>query len=368
MSVGHNAWTIFKVVVARLRFIAVFVVAALLVGYWDNIRAHVDKWTRPASNYAKADAHEEWYCPMHPQVVRSRPGQCPICNMDLKKRDPKERAGAVTDRVQLSPYRLALANVGTTAVAYKPLVREVRALGVLDYDETRLANISARVAGRADELFLTYTGQSVKAGDPVYSLYSPEVFTAQREYLQARKRVNELPRDATAEVRADASAIYNASMQKLVLWGISREQLDRLDREFDASGKVPTHFTVTSPITGTVVRKEINPGQYLQVGQSAYAVADLSTLWLKAKIYEADIPLVRVGQRVDVQVESLPDERIRATVTYLAFALDPQTRTLDARIEVPNKDLRVRPGMFATAVIKAPAVPTTQAAPTTTKA
>jgi multidrug efflux pump subunit AcrA (membrane-fusion protein) len=281
--------------------------------------------------------------------------------MELKKREPGEKAAAVTDRVQLSPYRLALANVATTPVAYRPLVREVRALGVLDYDETKLANIAARVAGRADELFLTYTGQAVKAGDRVYSLYSPEVFTAQREYLQARKRVNDLPRDAGAETRADASAVYNASMQKLVLWGISREQLDKLDKDFDASGKVPTHFTVTSPITGTVVRKEINQGQYLQVGQSAYAVADLSSLWLKAKIYEADIPLVRIGQRVSVQVESLPDESIQATVTYMAFALDPQTRTLDARIEVPNKDLRLRPGMFATAIIKAPAAPTTGA-------
>src|SRR4051812_32106715 len=366
MSVGHNAWTIFKVVVARLRFIAVFVVAALLVGYWDNIRAHVDKWTRPASNYAKADAHEEWYCPMHPQVVRSRPGQCPICNMDLKKRDPKEKAAAVTDRVQLSPYRLALANVATTAVAYRPLVREGRALGVLDYNETRLANIAARVAGRADELFLTYTGQSVKAGDPVYSLYSPEVFTAQREYLQARKRVNDLPANASADIRNDASAVYNASMQKLVLWGISREQLDKLDKEFDASGRVPTNFAVNSPITGIVVKKEINPGQYLQVGQSAYAVADLSSLWLKAKVYEADIPLVKIGQKVEVVVDALPNEKVQATVTFLAFTLDPETRTLDARIEVPNADLRLKPGMFATAMIKAPAVATT--APATAQA
>src|SRR3954467_12926921 len=344
--------TVVKMVFARLRFVAIFVIAALLVGYWDNIKAHVDKWTRPPIHYAAADAHDEWYCPMHPQVVRSQPGQCPICNMDLKKREPGERAAAITDRIQLSPYRLALANVATTPIVYKPLVREGRALGVLDYDETRLANISARVAGRADELFLTYTGQGVKAGDPVYSLYSPEVFTAQREYLQARKRVNDLPHDASAEARADATAVYNASMQKLVLWGIAREQLDKLDKEFDASGKVPTNFVVTSPITGTVVRKEINPGQYLQVGQTAYAVADLSTLWLKAKVYEADIPLLKVGQAVEVSVESLPDLRVRATVTYLAFALDPQTRTLDARVEVPNKDSRLRPGMFATAVIK----------------
>ncbi len=363
MSTKHSILTVTKVILARLRFVGIFIVAALVVGYWDSIKAHVDKWTRPASSYGEAVAGDEYYCPMHPQVVRSQPGSCPICNMDLKKRDPKDKASAVADRVQISPRRLALAGVGTTAVAYRPLVREVRALGVLDYDETRLANISARVAGRADELFLTYTGQAVKAGDPVYSLYSPEVFTGQREYLQARKRVTDLPADATPETRGDASAVYNASMQKLVLWGISREQLDKLDKEFDSAGKVPTHFSVTSPITGIVVRKDVNPGQYLQVGQSAYSVADLSVLWLRAKLYEMDIPLVKVGQKVSVVVDALPNERFEANVTFLAFALDPETRTLDARIQVANKEMRLRPGMFATAMIKVPAVATT--APTT---
>lgn len=348
----RQVWTVLKVLVARLRFLAIFLVAGLIVGYWDHIKNHVDKWTRPANQYVSSDSHEEWYCPMHPQVKRSVPGQCPICNMDLKKREPGELS-AVPGRVQLTPQKLSLAGIATTQASYRPLVREVRALGVLDYDETRLANIAARVAGRADELFLTYTGQSVKAGDSVYSLYSPEVFTAQREYLQARKRVNDLPGDASAEQRADASAVYNASMQKLVLWGISREQLDKLDKEFDSTGKVPTNFVVTSPITGIVVKKEINPGQYLQVGQSAYTVADLSTLWLRAKIYEADIPLVKIGQKVQVLVEAMADQPIEARVTFVAFTLDPETRTLDARIEVPNKELRLRPGMFATAVIRA---------------
>ncbi|HSI37388.1 MAG TPA: efflux RND transporter periplasmic adaptor subunit, partial [Tepidisphaeraceae bacterium] len=319
--------------------------------------ARVDKWTRPDHAYGQTAPGEDYYCPMHPQVVRTQPGLCPICSMDLKKRTPGERAAAVRDRVQLSPHRVAMAGVATTPVAFKPLVRHVRALGLLDYDETRLANISARVAGRADELFVTYTGQSVKAGEPVYSLYSPEVFTAQREYLQARKRVNDLPADAAPEARADASAVYNASMQKLVLWGIAREQLDKLDKEFDASGKVPTHFPVASPLAGIVVRKDVTPGQYLQVGQSAYTIADLSSLWLRAKVYEADIPLVHIGQKVSVTVDALPNEPLTGTVTFVAFALDPETRTLDARIEVPNKDLRLRPGMFATARISVPAMP-----------
>src|SRR6476620_8919091 len=102
MTTAQKAWTVTGIFLARLRFVSIFVVAALLVGYWDNIKARVDKWTRPASNFAAVDAHDEWYCPMHPQVVRSQPGQCPICSMDLKKREPGERAAAITDRIQLS--------------------------------------------------------------------------------------------------------------------------------------------------------------------------------------------------------------------------------------------------------------------------
>src|SRR5688572_18568782 len=122
MSGTQKAWTVLTIVLARLRFVAIFVVAGLIVGYWDHIKNHVDKWTRPASHFVAAGEQDEYYCPMHPQVVRSQAGVCPICNMDLKKREPGERAAAVTDRVQLSPYRMALANVATTPVAYRPLV------------------------------------------------------------------------------------------------------------------------------------------------------------------------------------------------------------------------------------------------------
>ena len=209
--------------------------------------------------------------------------------------------------------------------------------------------------GAQDELYLTYTGQEVKAGTRSIRSTARRSSRPSGSTCRRDSGVNELPKDAGAEARADASAVYNASMQKLVLWGVSREQLDKLDKEFDATGKVPTHFTVTSPITGTVVRKEITQGQYLQVGD-AYAVADLSSLWLKAKVYEADIPLVKVGQRVEVQVESLPNRTIRATVTYLSFRWIRRRGRSTRGWRCRTKGLVLRPGMFATAIIKVPAV------------
>jgi membrane fusion protein, copper/silver efflux system len=353
-----NVWTVTKVIFARLRFLAVFVFAALIVGYWDDIRNHVDKWTRPEVAPAVAGVSDvEYYCPMHPNVVRPEPGNCPTCGMPLVRRAKGEAQvlpANVMARVQISPQQVALAGVQTTPVEYRKLVRQINAVGVLDYAETKVAQLSARVAGRADKLFLEYTGHPVAVGDPVYALYSPEVYTAQREYLLARKRVNDLPADAPPANKSDAAAVYNATMQKLVLWGISTKQLEQMDHEYDQTGKIPTQLIVTSPISGVVIRKDIYEGGYVNVGDKPYTIADLSELWLRAKIYENDVPLVHVGQEVQVVVEALPNETFKGSVTYLSFQLDPQTRTLDARIEVKNDDLRLRPGMFAHAVVRVP--------------
>ena len=377
----QNAGAVTKVVFARLRFLSVFLIAGFIVGYWDDIKNHWDKWTRPpvAPDVLAAEKASdiEYYCVMHPNVVRSEPGACPICGMPLVKRRKGEAVKLPEDvlaRVQLSPQRIALAGIQTTKVEPRYLVRQIHTLGVLDYNETKIARLSAWVAGRADELFVQYVGQAVKKDDPVYSLYSPDVYTALKEYLASRERVNELPKDATPETRDDAAAVYNASLQKLVLWGISQKQLDQIDHEYDQTRKIATHLVATSPISGIVVGKEIFEGGYVNVGDKPYTIADLSTLWLQLKLYERDVPLVKIGQPVDVTVEALPNQVFHGTVTFKAFQLDPQTRTLDARVEVANPDLRLRPGMFADASIGVPltdkgeaAAPATQpaTAPTT---
>ncbi len=357
----HEIWAVTQVVLARLRFIMVFLIAALVVGYWDNIKNHVDKWTRPAvapdSLVDASKATIEYYCSMHPHVIRSEPGNCPICGMPLSKREKGHAVRLPEDvlaRIQLTPTRIALANVKTSPVEYRSLTYEVSAAGVLDYNETKLARISARVAGRADKLFVTYVGQLVKQGEPLYSLYSPEVFTALREYLSVQKRSANLPADAGADAKADATTVLEASKQRLLLWGVTEKQLAEFAAEYQKDGKVESHITITSPISGVVVAKNLLEGGYIQAGQNVFTVADLSTLWLQARIYERDVPLVSVGDAVSVDVDSLPNQPFTGKVTYLSFQIDPQTRTLDARVEVMNPDLRLRPGLFATAMMQIP--------------
>lgn len=355
----HQIGTVARVFAARLRFVGVFVIAALLVGYWDDIRNHIDKWTRPAA--AAAENPLTYTCSMHPYVIAHSPGLCPVCGMELvEKKAATTRPADVLARVQFTPRRIEMANIRTSPVEFRQLVREIHTVGVLDYDETKVAQLSARVAGRADQLFITSVGQAIKQGDPVYSLYSPDVYTAQREYLLARKRVNELEAAGTPDAKADASAVYNASMQKLVLWGVTTQQLDHMDKEYDQTGTIPTHLTVASPISGTVIRKDLFEGGYVQAGDTPFTIADLGTLWLKAKVYEQDLPLVQIGQPVDVKVDALPNERFHGTIAFVAFQVDPQTRTTDARIVVKNDDQRLRPGMFADATIQRPVTAASQ--------
>ena len=364
-----KTYAVTKVVVARLRFIMVFVVAALAVGYWDNIKNYADKWTRPAvapdSFAGTAASDTEFYCTMHPNVVRTEPGSCPICGMPLTKRKKGEAQRLPADvlaRVQLTPQRVALANVHTSPVEYRELMYDVQTVGVLDYDESRLARLSARVAGRADKLFVTYTGASVKQGDPLYSLYSPEVYTALREYLLARKRLEALPTDAPAESRTDAMTVSDASRQRLLLWGVTERQLDEFAADYAKTGQVPSHIIIASPISGTVVAKNLYEGGYVQVGENVYTVADLSKLWLQAKLYERDVPIVKVGDAATVTVDAMPNESFPGKITFKAIQLDPQTRTLDARVEVNNPELKLHPGMFANAAVKVPVAKTMAAA------
>ena len=358
---SHQLGAVMRVLFARLRFLSVFLAAGLVVGYWDNIKNHWDKWTRPAiapdALVAAAASDIEYYCAMHPNIVRAEPGNCPICGMPLIKRKKGEKVNLPEDvlaRVQLSPQRITLAGIQTSAVEPRPLVREIHAVGVMDYAEPKVAEISARVNGRADELFVDYAGQQVNKGDKLYSLYSPELYAAQQDYLLARKQVNDLPAGTSESNRKSVSSLYNAATEKLVLWGVTREQLDQMDQHYDRTGQVPSHLDITSPISGVVIRKDIFQGGYMQVGDKPFTIADLSTLWLQVKLYERDVPLVQMGQPVDVRVEALPGEVLKGTVTFKAFQLDPQTRTLDARVEVKNPDMRVRPGMFADATIAVP--------------
>jgi len=280
-----------------------------------------------------------WTCSMHPQVRQDAPGKCPICGMDLI---PVEQLAAGQAQVERQ------AGLVTEPVAYRELVKEVRTVGKLDYNERQVAYLTARIAGRVDRVYADFTGIQVKQNDHLVDIYSPELVVAQGELVRAAQAARAArPGEPAAQY---AEAALEAARAKLRLWGLLHEQLQEIER----SGKATMHLTVYAPIGGTVIEKNIRAGQYVKEGDALYRIADLDPLWLYLDLYESDVGWVRFGQAVNVAVEAYPGEVFTGTVVFIDPFLDDRTRTVKARVNLKNPDRRLMPAMYAHATIRVP--------------
>ena len=230
----------------------------------------------------------------------------------------------------------------TTVVERRTIRRELLAVARVEEPETQLANVSARIGGRIDRLHLDFTGQPVRRGQPIAEIYSPEVLTSAEEYKLALENRRRLGSGAEPQALSGADDLITASRRRLELWGLTPQQIDTIA----TSDKPQLDLTIYSPASGIVSERKVTQGQYVNAGDVLYTVTDLSTVWIKADIYEADLPQVRVGQAVDVTAESLPGTRLRGRISFLEPMVNAQTRTTAARIQVANPGMRLRPGMF----------------------
>ena len=342
-----KAWQVLKVAQARLRFIAILAVIGTVIGSWDTLAAYYAKWTRPlyGQQTDAAASDVEYFCPMHPFIVRDNPKEkCPICHMDLAKR--KKGAGeaeplppGTVSRVQLSPYRMVLAGVETTEVRPMPLAKEVTTFGTVEFNETKEANISAQQKARIVKLFVNYTGQMVEKGEKLAVLdvrYNPELTVTLDDLKRARQRG-----DRAAE---------DMARQRLKLWDVGDGQID----EFLKTGKVGTELTVTSPIKGHVVKKYQREGSFVDEGTPLYDIVDLDSVWIEAEVYEADQALLREGLTARATTLGLPGEVFEGKLDFVFPHLDEASRTLMVRFDIPNPGHRLRPGMYMTVKIDVP--------------
>jgi multidrug efflux pump subunit AcrA (membrane-fusion protein) len=333
---------------------------------WERLMNHYDRWTRPPSSpSAEISEETEFFCPMHPNVVRADMGSCPICGMPLSQRARTEgRAlpAGVLAQVSLTPLKLQLGRIATSPVEYRLLSRTIRAVGLIDYDETRVYRATARIKGRLDDLFVNYTGQRVEKGAPLFRIYSPDLFIAQREILAAAKARDRLQQQPDGP--SEGSAVdFDSARQKLLLWGITSEQIDEIIRR----GTAETHMTVLSPLAGVVTEKTARLGDYVNVGDTVYTIADLATVWMQLRLFEDELPGIDVGTAVEITSTAYPNEVFAARINFVAYALDPATRTVAARVEIANPDYRLKPGMYGEATIRLPVGTVTPLDPATTQ-
>jgi Cu(I)/Ag(I) efflux system membrane fusion protein len=347
----HNAWQVLKTLQARLRFFVLLAIIGVVVGSWSTISAYWEKWTRPLLGQAEeAESDVEYFCPMHPYIVRDNPKEkCPICHMDLAKRKKTIGQAALApgtvSRVQLTPYRVLLAGVQTTKVEYLPLSKEIVTVGSVEFDETRHRHIAARQKGIILSQHVNYTGQMVEKGEELATLdvrYSPELTATLDDLLRAR--------------RSGDKDLEQAARKRLRVWDLIDDQIDETLR----TGKLDTRLKVYSPIKGHVTRKYQKEGAWVEEGAPLYDVADLSTVWVEAQIYEVDQNLVKKGQRVQATTLAGPGEPpLEGTISFVNPHLDPASRTLQVRFEFPNNETpdhghKLRPGSFATVRIAVP--------------
>jgi Cu(I)/Ag(I) efflux system membrane fusion protein len=291
-----------------------------------------------------------WTCAMHPQIRQPEPGACPLCGMDLV---PVQGSGGDdaegSPRVRLGARARALARLRTTPVRRRSGgAADLRLLGRVEPSETTLKTVTAWTGGRIDRLHVRVTGARVRPGQVIATLYSPEVLAAHQDLLVAGAQARRLSGGA-GSTRSAADAALSSARERLRLLGVPDDELARMERAERPTRAVP----IRTPFGGTVLERLATEGAYVTTGAPLYRVADLGTLWIQLDAYEADLSRLAVGQSVRVEVEAFPSDDFDGRVTFIDPTLDPRRRTARVRVEVANRDGRLRPGMFAHAVVEA---------------
>jgi Cu(I)/Ag(I) efflux system membrane fusion protein len=276
-----------------------------------------------------------WTCAMHPQIRMDHPGKCPICGMDLIPVGQSESSAIDPDAVKMTKEAAALANVMTTVVGTQQPVKDIRLYGKIQVDERNIQSQVAHVSGRIDKLSVNFTGETVKRGQTLADIYSPELITAQQELLETAK---------TKQLQPD---LYEASRERLSQWKLSDEQIN----EIESSGKTMSNIRVLSNTSGTIVARRVNTGDHVDAGTVLFDIADLSKVWIQFDAYESDLPFLSAGKKIRYTVQALPGSDFSGNIAFIDPVIDPVTRVARVRVEASNPSGKLKPEMFATGIV-----------------
>jgi len=290
---------------------------------------------------------QKYICPMHPAVVSDRPGECPICGMDLVLAESiatSSSAGSPTGQipglatVTMTPEARQRMGLSLDTIGMRPLVRSLRTSARIVADESRAVRVTTKVEGWVESLYVGFVGQAVKKGDPLLSIYSPDLLSAQQEYLIAVKA-----KAVASEGRGDA--LLAAARRRLQLRDITDEQIAQLEKR----GEPLKALTLYAPASGRVTEKSVLAGQKIIPGEPLLVLTDFSVVWGVADIYESDLPFVQEGALMEISLPFWPGKSFKGTISYVSPTLDPVTRTVKVRLDIPNPELLLKPEMYAEA-------------------
>ncbi len=283
-----------------------------------------------------------WAAPMDPTYIRNEPGKSPM-GMDLIPVYQEEGGEKLSEStIKIDPVTEQNMGVRTATVERTELKKSIRALGTVTYDEKRMYAVNLKFDGWIDKLYVNFVGESVTIGQPLFEIYSPELFTAQEEYLLALSQARSLAASTYPSVRKNAAMLLKAARQRLKYWDLEDRQIEQLEKR----EQVKKNITVYSPASGVVIQKDALAGHYVKAGMHQYEIADLSRVWVDVEVYEYELPFITKGMPASMELSYLPGKRFEGTVLFIYPFLNPETRTVKLRLSFDNKEGLLKPQMY----------------------
>lgn len=317
---------------------------------YDNLGKHPADQALASTNELKAGMIDPkngkkikyWVAPMDPTYIRYEPGKSPM-GMDLVPKYEEEGSPEPTSTIRVDPVTVQNMGVRLAEVEKRPLSRTIRAFGKLTYDERRIHTVNTKFDGWIEKLYVGYTGQQVTKGQPLFDIYSPDLVTAQEEYLLALRHAEKLDQSAYDTIRDNSRRLLEATKTRLRYWGVTNDQIKRLEQR----GVAEKTVTVYSPANGIVMSKSAYEGHFVKAGQHQFEIADLSRIWVDAEVYEYELPWVQEGMSATMDLAYIPGKTFEGRVLFVYPYLSEKTRTARLRLEFANPDGRLKPEMYA---------------------
>jgi multidrug efflux pump subunit AcrA (membrane-fusion protein) len=290
-----------------------------------------------------------WYDPMHPAYKSDKPGTAPDCGMRLVPKYADDEMGQMpAGTVKINPDKQQLIGVTTARVVREQLIRSVRTTGQLAADESKVAHVHVKINGYIDKVYVDYVGQLVQKGQPLFTLYSPDLVATEEEYLIAKRGAKELGGSQFTEISEGSASLVRSTRERLKLWDISDEQIKKLDE----TGEVEKTLTFYSPASGFVTDRKAFPQTAVTPDMDLYVISNLSNIWVNADVYEYEVPFVKVGQTAEMELSYYAGKTYTGKITYIYPSVDPVSRTVRVRVEFPNPNFELKPQMFANVQLK----------------